>query len=95
MTRQNHIQGEAAHSDLLRAFMTSILGYKEIHKTYISHLGTEGALGFLQPETSTAVFDMRPPNVVLTPEGLVLPIDPICCALSPAALEALLKHVVR
>jgi len=61
------------------------LGFSELPPRF--SLGYTDSLAFAC--RNAAVFDLRPANVVLTPEGLAVPIDAIACPLDAEARSIL------
>ena len=79
VTRQPHLAGEGASREEIILLMVEELGFRLLPARY--SVGYVDSLAFLRDDV--AVFDLRPANVVRTPEGLIAPIDAI-----PARLDA-------
>ncbi|WAC18565.1 hypothetical protein OVA24_15125 [Luteolibacter sp. SL250] len=79
ITRQPHIKGSSASPDEIIYLMISALGFRQLPARF--SVGYADSLAFIR--NNVAVFDLRPANVVRTPEGLIVPIDCI-----PARLDA-------
>lgn len=73
VTRQPDIPGRAANEDAIIRMMTVELGFAQLSPRH--SVGYENSLAFVSEDF--AVFDLRPANVVETPEGLIIPIDAI------------------
>lgn len=79
VTRQPHLAGEGASREEIISLMVEELGFRLLPDRY--SVGYVDSLAFLRDDL--AVFDLRPANVVRTPDGLIAPIDSI-----PARLDA-------
>jgi hypothetical protein len=79
VTRQPHIRGEGASREEIISMMVEGLGFRLLSDRF--SVGYVDSLGFVRDDV--AVFDLRPANVVRTPEGLIVPIDAI-----PVRLDA-------
>lgn len=77
ITRQPDIPGIAASEEAIIRMMTVELGFAQLSPRY--SVGYENSLAFVRDDV--AVFDLRPANVVETPEGIIIPIDAIPCRL--------------
>lgn len=85
ITRQPDIPGIAASEKAIIHMMTKELGFSQLSPCY--SVGYENSLAFVHDDV--AVFDLRPANVVETPEGLIIPIDSIPCRLDESARSIL------
>lgn len=85
VTRQPHIAGEAATREEIVSMMVDELGFKPLPARF--SVGYADSLAFFRDDV--AVFDLRPANVVRTPEGLIAPIDAI-----PARLDAVARSIL-
>ncbi len=85
ITRQPHLAGEAASREEIVSMMVDELGFRLLPERY--SVGYADSLAFLRDDV--AVFDLRPANVVRTPEGLIAPIDAI-----PARLDARARAIL-
>lgn len=85
ITRQPDIPGIAASEKAIIHMMTKELGFAQLSPCY--SVGYENSLAFVYDDV--AVFDLRPANVVETPEGLIIPIDSIPCRLDESARSIL------
>ena len=85
MTRQPDIIGEAANDEEIVRMMTEALGFQCLPPRF--SVGYQDSLAFIREDV--AVFDLRPANVVRTPEGLIVPIDAI-----PARLDSAAKGIL-
>jgi hypothetical protein len=81
ITRQPHMAGEAATREEIISMMVDELGFRLLPERY--SVGYADSLAFLRHDV--AVFDLRPANVVRTPEGLIAPIDAIPTLLNARA----------
>lgn len=88
ITRQPDIPGIAASEKAIIRMMTVELGFVLLSPRY--SVGYENSLAFVRDDF--AVFDLRPANVVETPEGLIIPIDAIPCRLDETARKILAEH---
>ncbi|MFT4177482.1 MAG: hypothetical protein QM627_12620 [Luteolibacter sp.] len=73
ITRQPHVMGEEASRAEIVHLMTGELGFQQLPERF--SVGYADSLAFIAEDI--AVFDLRPANVVKTPEGLIVPIDAI------------------
>ena len=73
ITRQQHIKGRAASWEQILRLMVEELGFKKLRHNF--GIGYEDSYGFIRGDV--AIFDMRPPNVIMTESGIVIPIDSI------------------
>ncbi|MEO8616211.1 MAG: hypothetical protein ABI600_13785 [Luteolibacter sp.] len=73
ITRQPHILGEPADPSEIIQLMTQDIGFELLPSRF--SVGYQDSLGFIREDV--AVFDLRPANVVRTPDGLIIPIDSI------------------
>jgi len=73
ITRQNHIIGIEAYWDKIIELMVENLGFTKLRHNF--GIGYEDSYAFVCD--GIAVFDMRPPNVIVTPSGIIVPIDSI------------------
>src|SRR5690606_36091262 len=73
VTRQVDIAGEPASTEEVTHLMTVELGFSCLPERFF--VGYADSLAFVRGDI--AVFDLRPANVVRTPEGLIVPIDSI------------------
>ena len=87
VTRQPHLQGDAASRAEILSMMVEDLGFKLLQSRY--SVGYADSLAFVRD--GVAVFDLRPANVVRTPEGVIVPIDSIPTRLDEAARAILSK----
>lgn len=85
ITRQPDIPGIAASEKAIVRMMTVELGFTRLSPRY--SVGYENSLAFVRD--NVAVFDLRPANVVETPEGIIIPIDAIPCRLDERARSIL------
>jgi len=86
ITRQPDVPGEPAdHSEIIR-LMTQELGFEILPARFA--VGYQGSLAFIRE--NVAVFDLRPANVVKTPDGLFIPIDSIPVRLNEKARAILI-----
>jgi hypothetical protein len=88
ITRQPDIPGIAASEEAIIRMMTAELGFALLSSRY--SVGYQNSLAFIRDDV--AVFDLRPANVVETPEGLIIPIDAIPCRLDEKARSILGDH---
>lgn len=79
VTRQPHIAGEGATREEIISMMVKDLGFRLLPDWF--SVGYADSLAFMRGDV--AVFDLRPANVVRTPDGLIVPIDAI-----PVRLDA-------
>ena len=86
VTRQSDIPGVSASDDEIINLMSKELGFKLLPPRY--SVGYSESLAFLRDDV--AVFDLRPANVVKTPEGIIVPVDSIPVRLDDASR----KHFV-
>ncbi|MES2661323.1 MAG: hypothetical protein V4689_22070 [Verrucomicrobiota bacterium] len=85
ITRQPHISGEPAdHSEIIH-LMTQELGFELLPARFF--IGYADSLAFVRGDV--AVFDLRPANVVRTPDGIIVPIDSIPVRLDESARSIL------
>lgn len=73
ITRQEDIVGEPANEAEIGEMMERELGFWRLEARFA--LGYADSMAFARP--GVAVFDLRPANVVRTPDGLIVPIDTI------------------
>jgi len=73
ITRQPDIPGEPADPSEIILLMTRELGFEILPARF--SVGYQDSLAFIREDV--AVFDLRPANVVRTPDGLIIPIDSI------------------
>jgi len=85
VTRQPHMAGEGATREEIVSMMVDELGFQLLPERF--SVGYADSLAFLREDV--AVFDLRPVNVVRTPEGLIAPIDAI-----PARLDAVARGIL-
>lgn len=85
VTRQPHIAGEGATREEIVSMMVDELGFRPLPELF--SVGYADSLAFVRDDV--AVFDLRPANVVRTPEGLIAPIDAI-----PARLDAVARRIL-
>ncbi|MEO5915775.1 MAG: hypothetical protein ABIS50_16185 [Luteolibacter sp.] len=86
ITRQADIPGEPAdHSEIIH-LMTRELGFELLPARH--SVGYQDSLAFVRD--GIAVFDLRPANVVRTPDGVIVPIDSI-----PVRLNEKEENVLR
>ena len=85
VTRQPHVPGEGARREEIVSLMVNELGFQSLPARY--SVGYADSLAFLRDDV--AVFDLRPANVVRTPEGLIVPIDAI-----PTVLDATARAIL-
>lgn len=81
VTRQPHLPGEGASREEIVSMMVDELGFSLLPSRY--SVGYADSLAFIRDDV--AVFDLRPANVVHTPEGVTAPIDAIPTRLDVAA----------
>jgi hypothetical protein len=81
ITRQPDIPGEPATPPEIEYLMTHELGFELLPARF--SIGYQDSLAFIR--NGGAVFDLRPANVVRTPEGLIVPIDSIPVRLDETA----------
>lgn len=86
VTRQPHIQGEAATPEEIIALMVDALDFRQLPERF--SVGYADSLAFVRGDV--AVFDLRSANVVRTPEGVISPIDAI-----PVRLGEIGKRILR
>lgn len=86
VTRQPHLTGEGASREEVVSLMVDELGFQPLPDRY--SVGYADSIAFLRDDR--AVFDLRPANVVRTPEGLIAPIDAIA-----ARLDARARAILR
>ena len=88
ITRQPHVLGEPAdYSEIIR-LMTQELGFEILPARFA--VGYQDSLAFIRD--GVAVFDLRPANVVKTPDGLIIPIDSIPVRLDEKATAILTEN---
>lgn len=85
LTRQPHLAGEAATREEIVTMMVDRLGFRQLPDRF--SIGYEDSLAFARDDV--AVFDLRPANVVRTPEGVMAPIDTIPVRMDARARERL------
>lgn len=85
LTRQPHLLGEGASREEIVAMMVEDLGFRLLQGR--CSVGYADSLAFVRDDV--AVFDLRPANVVRTPEGVIVPIDAI-----PARLDAAARAIL-
>jgi len=90
ITRQPDMPGTAANEKAIVRMMTVELGFSLLSPRF--SVGYENSLAFVRDDV--AVFDLRPANVVETPEGLIIPIDAIPCRLVEKAKMILSGGVI-
>jgi len=73
VTRQVYVRGEASREREIIHLMVDVLGFSPLPQ-HLS-VGYQSALAFIRDDV--AVFDLRPANVVTTPDGIIVPIDAI------------------
>lgn len=73
VTRQIDVPGIAANDSEIIGMMTGELGFTLLPQKF--SIGYADSLAFFREDV--AVFDMRPANVVRTPDGFIVPIDSI------------------
>lgn len=71
VTRQPHVIGEDAGYDEITELMEGNLGFEKLRHNHV--IGYEDSLAFVRADL--AVFDLRPPNIIRTGAGLLIPID--------------------
>jgi len=82
ITRQVDVEGEPATVQEIVHLMVDVLGFSPLPQ-HLS-VGYQSALAFIRDDV--AVFDLRPANVVTTPDGIIVPIDAI-----PACVDAAMR----
>lgn len=87
VTLQKDIPGVEASYEQIIHMMTSGMGFTLLPSRF--YAGYENSLSFIRGDV--AVFDLRPANVVLTPDGYIIPIDSIPVRLD-AESRAILGH---
>ncbi len=85
LTRQPHLSGEGASPGEIVSMMVEGLGFRLLDSRY--SVGYADSLAFVRDDV--AVFDLRPANVVRTPDGVMVPIDAI-----PARLDAAARAIL-
>ncbi len=85
VTRQPDIVGDDASREEIIHLMTAELGFLLLPERF--SVGYADSLAFVRGDV--AVFDLRPANVVRTPEGLIVPIDSIPARLDTEAMAVL------
>ena len=85
ITRQPDIAGEPADPSEIIELMTRGLGFELLPARF--SIGYQDSLAFIRE--NVAVFDLRPANVVKTPDGLIIPIDSIPVRLDEKAIAIL------
>jgi hypothetical protein len=88
ITRQPDIPGEPACPPEIIELMTHELGFELLPARF--SVGYQDSLAFIRDDV--AVFDLRPANVVKTPDGLIIPIDSIPVRLDEKA-RAILTEI--
>ena len=78
VTRQPHVIGQDADYDQITELMVRNLGFEKLKHNH--GIGYDGSLAFVRGDL--AVFDLRPPNVIRTGAGLLIPIGCIPVRLS-------------
>ena len=86
ITRQPDVPGEPADRSEIIRLMTQELGFEILPARFA--VGYQGSLAFIREDV--AVFDLRPANVVKTPDGLIIPIDSIPVRLDEKARTILI-----
>jgi hypothetical protein len=86
ITRQPHVLGEPADRSEIIRLMTQELGFEVLPARFA--VGYQDSLAFIRD--AVAVFDLRPANVVKTPDGLIIPIDSIPVRLDEKARAILI-----
>lgn len=87
VTIQKDIPGVEASDEQIIHMMTEGMGFTRLPPRF--YAGYENSLSFIRGDV--AVFDLRPANVVLTPDGFIVPIDSIPVRLD-AESRAFLGH---
>jgi len=85
ITRQPHLEGDGASRQEIVTMMVEELGFRLLPASH--SVGYADSLAFLRDDV--AVFDLRPANVVRTPEGVIAPIDAI-----PVRLDARARAIL-
>lgn len=89
ITRQLDVDGAPATLDAITAMMVGALGFVALPARFA--LGYASSLTFARRDA--VVFDLRPANVVQTPDGILAPIDCIPARLDDAGRAALARWV--
>lgn len=79
------MRGEGASREEIVSMMVEDLGFRLLQSRY--SVGCADFLAFVRDDV--AVFDLRPANVVRSPEGVIAPIDAI-----PARLDAVARAIL-
>lgn len=85
VTRQPHVEGEAATPEEIIAMMVDALDFRQLPERF--YVGYADSLAFVRDDV--AVFDLRSANVVRTPEGVITPIDAIPVRLGEIGMRVL------
>ncbi len=79
ITRQDLVTGKPARWEDITKLMVNDLGFSKLRHNH--GIGYEDSYAFVSEDS--AVFDMRPANVFVTDDGLIIPIDCIPVKLPP------------
>lgn len=90
ITRQSHLAGEAASRQEIITMMVEELNFRRLPECY--SVGYADSLAFIRDDV--AVFDLRPANVVRTPDGVIAPIDAIPVRLDTITRTLLSRAVI-
>lgn len=87
ITRQDMIKGRAARWEEIIELMVNDLGFSKLRHNF--GIGYEDSYGFLRDEV--AVFDMRPANLFVTDDGILVAIDSIPMRITDAIRGAFVQ----